>query len=260
MQTNAPTRLDGGFDDAGSEEQRSFLPTQSGIVRAAGRGDQEALASLCQRYWYPIYAFLRRIGTGPLDARDVTQGIFARLLAPGHLGIERVDLRRGRFRGWLRACAKHYLWNELERERARRHRDQAGAICVDAGLAEDRFQQDAGELVPAGTGRAALRIIDRELALMVVDRALARLREKCRTPEMLFHFEELQAGVKRAAGAPDQSDEDLAARFGTKATNLRKNRWSVRNRFRELLRDEVSAMVSDPASIDDELLHLRNAL
>lgn len=260
MQRNAPTTLDDGSGDAGSEGCPTFLPTQSGIVRAAGLGDREALASLCQRYWYPIYAFLRRIGTGPLDAGDVTQGIFARLLGPGHLGIQRVDLSRGRFRGWLRACAKHYLWSELERERARRQRDQAGAIRVDAALAEDRFQQDVGERVPSETGRAALRIIDRELALMVVDRALARLSGKCRTPEMRFHFEELQAGVKRAVGVADQSDEDLVARFGTKPTNLRKNRWSVRNRFRELLRDEVSLMVSDPACIDDELLQLRNAL
>lgn len=260
MHTSAPTRLDERFDDAGSGGDRAFLPTQSGIIRGAGRGEQAALASLCQRYWYPIYAFLRRIGTGPLDARDVTQGIFARLLGPGHLGIERVNLRRGRFRGWLRACAKHYLWNELEREKARRRRDQAGAICVDAALAEDRFQQDAGGSVSTETGRAALRIIDRELALMVADRALARLRGKCRTPEMLFHFEELQAGVKRAAGVGAQSDEGLAARFGTKPTNLRKNRWSVRRRFRELLRDEVSLMVSDPTCIDDELRRLRDAL
>lgn len=32
----------------------------------------QALARLCQTYWYPLYAFARRYGYGPEDARDLT--------------------------------------------------------------------------------------------------------------------------------------------------------------------------------------------
>ena len=47
------------------------------MLAAAGNDSQaarEALSSLCQTYWYPLYAYLRRRGLGPEDARDLTQG------------------------------------------------------------------------------------------------------------------------------------------------------------------------------------------
>ena len=41
---------------------------------------RQALTELCQAYWYPMYAFLRRGGHSPDEAEDLTQGFFADLL------------------------------------------------------------------------------------------------------------------------------------------------------------------------------------
>lgn len=239
----------------------TFQPTQPRVIKGAGEGDRAALALLCQWYWYPIYSFLRHLGTGPLDARDVTQGFFARMLEPkGLRDIAQMDLQRSRFRCWLSACAKHHLLRELDRARARKRGGGTVTVSVDAGVAESRFQLERREVQGADAQPSVAGIIDRETALMVVERALARLRETCRGPEMTIHFEDLQRGVRRVAAPSDDGDEELAARLGTKANNLRKNRSQVRKRFRELVRDEVGAMVADPASIQDELRRLRDAL
>ena len=61
-----------------------FVTTHWSVVLAAGHGDtthaNDALARLCQTYWYPLYAYARRRGCPPPDAQDLTQEFFARLL------------------------------------------------------------------------------------------------------------------------------------------------------------------------------------
>src|SRR5687768_15110289 len=58
-----------------------FTTTSWTLIRAAGKaGGTEALAELCQRYWPPVYAFVRGRGHDPDNARDLTQGFFAALL------------------------------------------------------------------------------------------------------------------------------------------------------------------------------------
>ena len=62
------------------------------MVLHAGRSDttraQEALAQLCQTYWYPLYAYVRRRGYSPEDAEDLTQSFFAQLLEHEALATE----------------------------------------------------------------------------------------------------------------------------------------------------------------------------
>lgn len=237
----------------------SFQQTQPRVVKEAGQGDPTALSLLCQWYWYPIYSFLRYLGTGHLDARDVTQGFFARMLEPARWGeIAKVDPGRGRFRCWLRACAKYYLLNELDRARAKTRGGDAIVVSVDAWQAEDRFRFELRD--PGGVDPDVLvdRIIDREMAVIVVERALARLREQCPDAEESIHFLHLQQGLMGAANQP--TDEALAAEVGKTLEAVRKGRFDMRKRFRLCLREEVGTMVDDPTLIDDEIRQLRDAL
>ena len=61
-----------------------FTTTHWSVVLAAGDSTaptaQSALEHLCRAYWYPLYAFVRRLGHSPEDAQDLTQGFFAFLL------------------------------------------------------------------------------------------------------------------------------------------------------------------------------------
>ena len=97
-------------------------------------GADDALASLCDLYWYPLYAYVRRRGHGADEAHDLTQEFFARLLEKDFLAD--VDRSKGKFRSFLLAACKHFLANE--RDRARREKRGGGrpVLSLDAADAE----------------------------------------------------------------------------------------------------------------------------
>jgi len=95
-----------------------FATTRWSLVLDAGaemtpRG-RAALGTLCELYWYPLYAYLRRRGQTAEDAQDLTQGFFARLLEKQALNV--VDPSRGRFRSFLLASLDHYVSNQRDRD------------------------------------------------------------------------------------------------------------------------------------------------
>src|SRR5262245_46718012 len=99
-----------------------FATTRWSMVAAARDGAsavaRAALAELCRTYSDPLYAFIRRKGTGPEEARDLTQQFFARLLEKDFLAA--VDRARGKFRSFLMAACQHFLANEHDRAHARK--------------------------------------------------------------------------------------------------------------------------------------------
>src|SRR5580700_294855 len=116
-------RGDGQRDDSGdtmgqtmlglglARSQTDFPTTRWTLISAAGdrnRPDcRRALASLCETYWYPLYAYARRRGDSPEEAQDHTQGFFAQFLE--HDYFNRADPDRGRFRAFLLSSFKFYL-------------------------------------------------------------------------------------------------------------------------------------------------------
>ena len=91
--------------NANSRGVSDFRTTHWSVVLEAGREPSPqvaaALEQLCRRYWYPLYAYLRRQGQSPHDAQDLTQSFFAHLLEKG--GLQTVDPRKGKFRSFLLA-------------------------------------------------------------------------------------------------------------------------------------------------------------
>ena len=125
-----------------------FDTTHWSTVLAAGSQStrprsRRALATLCQTYWYPLYAYLRRRGHSVEDAEDLTQGFFTRMFDKGTLGA--ADPDRGRFRFFLLASLQHYVSNERER----RGRRETGRVCGSCAAAAGRRRGT----VPQGTGR-----------------------------------------------------------------------------------------------------------
>jgi hypothetical protein len=82
-----------------------FPTTRWSLVVAAGDSQRKdarsALVSLCEHYWYPLYAYLRRRGYRAEEAQDLTQEFFIRVLEGRSL--DRADPEKGRFRS-LRDC------------------------------------------------------------------------------------------------------------------------------------------------------------
>src|SRR5262245_27547011 len=107
-------------ESSGAERYRQFLTTHWSMILAAGgpidQARSEALESLCRAYWYPLYAYIRRAGNPPEDAKDLTQGFFSQLLEKGTLS--QAERERGRFRTFLLSALKNYLIGQRRREMA----------------------------------------------------------------------------------------------------------------------------------------------
>ena len=69
------------------------------VADPTSAGTAEALAALGRDYWYPLYAFVRRLGQSPNDAQDLTQSFFERILEKTF--IAQADRSIGRFRSFL---------------------------------------------------------------------------------------------------------------------------------------------------------------
>src|SRR6266516_7047595 len=106
--------------DAALIHDERFTTTHWSVVLSAvdqsSTGSQAALATLCQTYWYPLYAYVRRRGYSPEDAQDLTQSFFERLLERDLLA----DLRPAgaRFRSFLLHALKNHLASEWTRAHA----------------------------------------------------------------------------------------------------------------------------------------------
>ena len=238
-------------NDSAAPGAREFHTTHWSMVLHA-RGDsvgaQAALGKLCDAYWYPLYAFVRRQGHGPHDAQDLTQEFFARLLEKGWLdGVER---ERGRFRAWLLAAMKHFLLNEWDRASAEKRGGGAAAISLDALTAEQRYA-----LEPADTASAE-KLYDRCWALALLDRALARLRAEFAAADKARLFEELKVAIIDGAAPCGE----IAARLGLSESTVKSAAHRLRLRYRELVRGEIADTVPLSGEIDDELANLFAAL
>src|SRR5262245_28274842 len=101
-----------------SPPRGEWFPTTHWSVVLTAREESpraaDALAQLCEVYWYPVYAYIRRRGHGPHDAQDLTQEFFAQLLKKNFLKAVRQE--RGKFRWFLLSGIKRFLANEWNRE------------------------------------------------------------------------------------------------------------------------------------------------
>ncbi len=207
---------------------------------------QEALAKLCQSYWTPLYAYVRRQGYSPEDARDLTQEFFCRFLRGDSL--TGITPAAGKFRSFLLACLKHFLSNERERGRAQRRGGGIPAIPLGAGDAETRYSAEPADSLTPDV------LFDRQWAFTIIERALEALRRELAGRDKGFAFEDLEGFLPRGQGRVSRSE--LAAKHGTGLNAVDVAIHRVRQRFGALLRREVTQTVSSASQVDEEIRHL----
>jgi RNA polymerase sigma-70 factor (ECF subfamily) len=216
------------------------------VLQAQGESPaaQEALEKLCRTYWRPIYGFVRRQGVGPEEAKDLTQGFFAMLLERRDLNTVRQE--KGRLRSYLLTSLKHFLTNERNRAMAIKRGEGQRLIPLEDLRERDGF--DPSETL------AADQIYERRWALSVLDQALARLGDEHRVAGTTRLFDQLQ---KSLTDEPDRpSPADTAREFGMTESAVRQASYRLRQRYRQVLREEIAHTVMLPGDIDDELRHL----
>lgn len=227
-----------------------FKTTRWSVVLSArrGKGDaREALEWLCQTYWYPLFAYVRRQGHSADQAQDLTQGFFLRVLEPDFL--RSVDPELGRFRAFLLASIKHFLSNQRERERALTRRADDRAFQVDLDDAECRYALETN------TALSPDALFEARWARFVLDRAIRRLAQEYELAAKGGLFR----GLRGHLTGDEPPYERMAGELGTTEGALRVAVHRLRRRLGTLLREEVAQTVARPEDVDIELRSLLEA-
>lgn len=220
---------------------------------AAGREAPDAavaLETLCQTYWYPLYAYVRRRGCNAEDARDVTQGFFATLLEKQYL--EDADRQLGRFRTFLLTALQRYLSKERERAATLKRGGGVRHWTLDCDAGERRLSlEPAHELTPE-------RVYLRRWALTVLENALASLRHEYSEAGKSDWFDALKVYLTGESGEP--SYRETSAKLATTENAVKVAVCRLRQRYRDRIRSDIAETVSDPTDVDEELQTLVEVL
>jgi DNA-directed RNA polymerase specialized sigma24 family protein len=247
----SPRRDTDGRDD-------SFTSTRWTIVLEAGDSETAsahalgALSKLCEIYWRPVYAFLRKHGHGSDDAQDLTQGFFADLIETR--AYARADREKGRFRSFLLGALKHFVADT---------RDRGHALKRGGGMVLEKLDEKAIAEAETQIARAAKwqanEVYDSEWARSLLRQALGRLAQEC----ALAGKSELLGCLMPYLTTPEESAipyEEISRRSHRPVATLRSDVARLRARYRAILREEVRGTVVDPAEAAEELRYLCRAL
>jgi len=228
----------------------SFLTTQWSLVLSAGRGSSEssahALEELCGSYWFPLYAFVRRQGHSPEDAQDLIQEFFARFLSRGSFAL--ADPERGRFRSFLLTSLKRFLTEEWRRANRQKRGGSQVHVPFSTEDSEGRYETEPpDDLSPD-------RLYDRRWAEALIERVLGRLRTDYESTGRSAVYLELQQFLWGRQA--EVSYATIAAQLGMNEGGVKVAVHRLRQRFRDLLRQEVANTVEQTSEVDDELRHL----
>jgi RNA polymerase sigma factor (sigma-70 family) len=229
-----------------------FPITRWTLVVAAGDSQRKeahsALASLCEGYWYPLYAYVRRRGYPADQAQDLTQEFFVRVLDGRYL--DRADPEKGRFRAFILTSLKFFLADEADRNRAQK-RGGGNLRSLEISSGEERYQRDPAH------NETPERIFERRWALSVLDRVVEKLRNEFVHHGRPEHFERLKVFLLGQSDAPYAT---LAREMNTSEGALKVAIHRLRKRYRDLFRQEIADTVADPAEVESELHFLAAVL
>ena len=233
---------------------RIFATTHWSVVLAAGQGESArahgALEALCRTYWYPVYAYVRRKGYRPEEAQDLTQEFFAQLIAREHFRL--ADPNKGRFRGFLVATLDYFLAREWVRAHRQKRGGQFTFISLDERPPEERYQ-----LEPTDNDTPEKHFL-RQWALTVLKQTMTALQKECEANEKALLFQETKSLIsgERDGETYAQISKTLQMSEGTVRVAVHR----LRQRYGELLRQEVAHTVTCEAEIDEELRYLFKTL
>jgi len=232
------------------EQNDRFRTTKWSMVLAARDAQdprsREALASLCEQYWFPLYVFVRRQGHGHDQALDLTQGYFMTLMEKDFLGD--VQREAGKFRSFLLATMKHFLSHEREKARALKRGGGQPVVSLDAAAAQQRLElEPMHEQTPD-------KAYEKQWALTVLDLIQRRLRHEFVTEGKIDEFNELAPFLAgQGAGKPYR---EVASALRTTEAAVKMGVLRLRRRFGKLLREEIAQTVREEGEIEGEIKYL----
>lgn len=229
---------------------RDFRTTRWSVVLAAGRGaapgSAEALASLCETYWYPLYTYVRRRVSDVHQARDLTQAFFADLLEKNYVGA--ATPRRGRFRAFLLTAFKHFLSKQWDKAKAQKRGGGRCMVSLDFAAADSRYRSEAG------CGLSPEQLYERQWAVTLLEQIIGRLAAEYDRAGKARQFELLKPFL---IGAHSETTyAEAASQLGVTEAAAKMAAHRMRRRYRALLREAIAQTVEGPDEVDDEIRNL----
>ena len=239
-------------DPPRAPETPLFVTTHwSVVMQARDKGSPaslDALEALCKAYWYPLYAYVRRLGNSSQDAEDLTQQFFARLLQKDWL--DSVQRERGRFRTFLIVAMKRFVANEWDKSRAARRGGGQPLHSLDTDCAEARYLAEPS--LPAD------HLYDRRWAMILLEQALACLRAEYEAGGRTGEFSRLKQYLTVDRGAIPYTA--IAREAGSTEGAARVAVHRLRKRFREIFRAAIAETVEQPGDIEAEVRYVAEVL
>jgi len=231
-----------------------FLTTHWSLVLTVGQADparaMEALDQLCQAYWYPLYAYLRRRGYAEADAQDLTQGFFTVLIK--RRALEKVVPGRAKFRTFLLCALRNYLLDEHDRVHAQKRGGGQPVISLDAQQAEQRYRVEVPDTETPES------LFERTWATTLIDQAVNRLEREFVAEGKEIQFAHLRGFI--VDGVRTRHYAEVAQHLGMSEEAVKKAVQRLRDRFRATIREEIAKTVTTRTEVDEELRHLIAAL
>jgi len=237
-------------DSASAEAMNVFQTTQWSVVQSAGDltspDAQAALTSLCQAYWLPIYAFIRKRGHSPEQAEDLVQDFFGGFLEKNY--VAKAVRERGRFRSFLRSSVENFLHNVHDRNQAQKRGGGIRLLSLNGQSAEACYLA-----VPTDETDPA-KAFEQRWASTVLQKVWQRLRDEFVESGRSELFEGLQAHL--LSDPHSIPYPQLAQQLTLTIANIKTTAYRLRRRYQELLRAEIAQTISHPGEIDEEIRYL----
>ena len=233
----------------------SFHDTRWTLVSRSRGSDtpaKAALSELCEAYYAPVVAFLRRDGRAEDVARDLAHDFFAKLLAGGT--IDGADPLRGKFRSYLLMALKRFAANQRDRD----HAAKRGGGQVHAVIDGESDTTGAGLQITDTSIEAPDAAFDRQWALTLLARALGNLESEMRDEGKSAQFDALKPWLTAEADGTPQAD--AAAKLGMSVEAVKVAVHRLRKRFREAVKAEIAQTVGQAGDVREELEALMVAL
>lgn len=237
-------------DSISNHAKLSFQSTCWSIILNAGTTPSDesrtALEQLCETYWYPLYAYVRRCGFDEHYAADLTQGFFAKLFENN--GISTVHPSRGRFRAFLLASIKNYIRNDRRDRSTIRRGGQIRLVSIDDAALEIRFRAHLATIDDPE------RLFERDWVEAILSRVLNRLKVQYERAGRERLYQELHRVLVAGGELPPQSE--IAQRLDMSVSAVKMSIHRMRKEFARILRSEIAATLQQPEDVDDELRQL----
>ena len=231
-----------------NSDQRVFATTQWSLVVAAAKNDSkagssEALEQLCENYWYPLYAYVRRRGFSADESNDLTQSFFAQLLEKN--SIEHADPDRGKFRTFLLTSLKNFISNQWRSDQAQKRGGHLKKFSLEIARGEEKY---AMEPVDSATPES---LFDRRWAMTLLATTFEKLQEEYEKNNRAELFNKIKPYL---VGNNDKVPyRDVSESLGITENAVKVAVHRLRKRCGVLLRDEIAQTVSTEEEIDEEL-------